>query len=103
MATDSTKVTIKCPRCHGHGQRPNIWMPNAGICYRCKGSGTVVIDVEAYKRALVALRRKWAVLNRQAKTMPVGPDRDEAEGHLSHIVTSGRTIRETLDSLGVSY
>jgi hypothetical protein len=93
-AKKATIVVIDCPRCAGHGQRPE-WRPDNGICYRCRGKAEVKVDVDKYRGALMVLRAKYRRLAIQVQSS--NGNGSLAKDLLEMCVQDGRRVRETLD------
>lgn len=94
-------VEITCPRCGGTGRRPLAWKPDGGICYRCKGRCTVVINIARHKAALRHLRAKFV---EQREELRNAVDADTAEflaECLNRTVESGLRVRSDLELAGV--
>ena len=59
MTTSKNKsVMVSCPRCSGRGSCTG-WTPDNGVCYLCKGEGSLAVDPERGERHLAVLRKQW--------------------------------------------
>jgi len=90
------KIEMQCPRCTGKGRRQE-WTPDAGVCYRCQGKGTVVIDLGRYERALCHLRARYRALRIVVLTDPSEEIRDTAQVELERVTQDGIRLRTELD------
>ena len=100
MATPSSRVEIDCPRCSGRGA--GNWHPDAGICYRCGGKGSVHIDVARHMGALKHLRAKYLNLVRAIRAAEAdGLDASQAREALAYCVQDGLRVRADLEAAGV--
>ena len=97
----SKPVTIECPRCGGEGVRPHAWKPDAGVCYRCKGQGTVKINVEKHKAALRHLRAKYVRLRAEVRKLAEPHEDNVVVVALSYCVQDGHRVRADLEAAGV--
>lgn len=95
---EDTKRVIDCPRCSGRGS--GTWRPDSGICYRCRGKGSVTIDLAASLAALRHARVEWKRVkaNLDACTDPV--EREWIAECLVLAEERGLKIREGLELAG---
>jgi len=95
------KVEISCPRCSGHGVRPE-WQPDAGVCYRCHGKRFVSVDPEIKLRSLVAKRRAFVAMVRELKTLD-GKEAELLKERLGYLVQDGQRVHTELEIIRCEY
>jgi hypothetical protein len=89
-------VWIDCPRCSGHGHRPE-WHPDRGMCYRCRGKKEVRICVESHLAALRHLRAKYVSVKKLA-----AEGNELAAEFLPYVIQDGLRVRQDLEAAGIT-
>jgi len=98
-ASVSQTVTIDCPRCDGQGSQ-NHWHPDRGVCYRCRGRGTVEINVEKHKAVLRCLRAKYRSLRAEVRKLAHPHEDNVVVVALRYCEQDGRRVRDDLEAAG---